>query len=175
MRAFALALSFVLFPVAANAQQGSLLELVTVAIDSAAREGARAAPAGAVTGPVLVDAGSVLRGLRTISSREFTASDILDRLSSDHVRDITGKVYHTCRTDLPPGERPTSCGVVDEGVHVRLDAISRVDSGYALVISVDWTEPRRASSAVGGAQVEYIYGYRDGEWRLLRSKILRMS
>lgn len=119
-----------------------------------------------VSGSVLLDEESFRTGLGRFHSEPITSDDIAEALGRPY-EDIVDPVKCT-----PPQAQAAdrSCEVRNRGLHLRLDSIDMVESGYNVRVTFRYTDQWADDIVACSRTEEYTLERQDGTWQMVDRK-----
>lgn len=106
--------------------------------------------------PLLIDLRSFVCAIGQLSESDVDAEDI---------RAAVGRPVIDTPIDSAIVRRSEyRIELIQDGVHVRLDGLSRVGSGHSALLTYMYTDRRGESSAIGLTQVYVTFERRNGAW-----------
>lgn len=107
--------------------------------------------------PLLLDFRSILLAGNSVTGRDLDPGLVRGALP-EGFRDVP-----TDRAIIRHSE--FEFGVVDQGIHIRLDGLSRTGRVYRAFVTYRYQDLRNSRSAVGGAQIYVTFEQTGGRWR----------
>lgn len=127
---------------------------------------ARAAAHRSGTGPLIVNVESFVDAWHAETGEALSRSQIVAAMDRPFL-DLSVVQSQECG---PDGD---TCRIVNNGVYVRLDSITRTPSGFDAVVTVDWNSPR--GGGIDFNQIHYSFQRATDGWRPTDQRVLVRS
>lgn len=181
MKVFLTVVTFVVFVMQASAAE--LVQAVRLVVDDVTEWSANAFEVyredepNRTPGPFFVDVASLRVAARQGAGTDLARTDLANAIGRTY-RNATVKEVVRSRPS-PDTSRAPNFWVVNDGVHLQFDSVTKTVDGYRIVVSYRLTERRlpgryrrTASSAIASSKVRYTVSQERGRWVIKEREVL---